>query len=311
MKDIDERLRTRANELIGLLTERSDWAAARRLAELMTELGYFPAVLQRPNRYVEGLRGRAVHRADTFEAVRYLEAHGAAILEEVTRFVEAGYADFSDVEEPLVERGGQWQELVFFEAGVRSGRAARRLPVTSAVLDGLPADVRAAGVVMLSRIAPNTHIVPHCGETNGRLRLHLGIKVPPDAMMRVGTETVRWQVGKCVVFDDSFEHEVWNLGDEDRIVLIVDLPHPDAPAQTASAVAASPALRRRVAGLMSDAHLAGLYLDVETDEPRLIPDTFLSGKLRRYLTELGAERVELDGDGQLRVASGTCGGAAA
>jgi aspartyl/asparaginyl beta-hydroxylase (cupin superfamily) len=29
------------------------------------------------------------------------------------------------------------------------------------------------------------------------------------------------------VFDDSFRHEAWNLSDRDRIVLIVDLWHPD------------------------------------------------------------------------------------
>jgi aspartate beta-hydroxylase len=29
------------------------------------------------------------------------------------------------------------------------------------------------------------------------------------------------------VFDDSFEHEAWNKGARERIVLIVDIWHPD------------------------------------------------------------------------------------
>jgi PhnB protein len=29
------------------------------------------------------------------------------------------------------------------------------------------------------------------------------------------------------VFDDNFEHEVWNLGDRPRVVLVVDMWHPD------------------------------------------------------------------------------------
>lgn len=34
--------------------------------------------------------------------------------------------------------------------------------------------------------------------------------------------------GKCLVFDDSFEHEAWNDdSDHSRIVLIVDVWHPD------------------------------------------------------------------------------------
>ena len=36
-----------------------------------------------------------------------------------------------------------------------------------------------------------------------------------------------WEEGKVIAFDDSFEHEVWHNGTELRLILIVDLPHPD------------------------------------------------------------------------------------
>ena len=45
--------------------------------------------------------------------------------------------------------------------------------------------------------------------------------------MRVGKETRRWQQGCAIVFDDLYEHEVWNRTGENRIVLIVDLWHPE------------------------------------------------------------------------------------
>ena len=32
---------------------------------------------------------------------------------------------------------------------------------------------------------------------------------------------------EAVVFDDSFEHEVWNLSEETRVVLLIDVWHPD------------------------------------------------------------------------------------
>ena len=52
--------------------------------------------------------------------------------------------------------------------------------------------------------------------------------------MKVGGETRRWQEGKCLVFDDSLEHEAWNLAPEPRIVLIIDFWHPDlTPAEIA------------------------------------------------------------------------------
>lgn len=36
-----------------------------------------------------------------------------------------------------------------------------------------------------------------------------------------------WEEGKVIVFDDSFEHEVWHDGSKLRLVLIVDIWHPE------------------------------------------------------------------------------------
>ena len=33
--------------------------------------------------------------------------------------------------------------------------------------------------------------------------------------------------GKCMVFDDSFEHEAWHKGETTRVVLVFDVWHPD------------------------------------------------------------------------------------
>ena len=45
--------------------------------------------------------------------------------------------------------------------------------------------------------------------------------------MRVGDETREWVDGQCLLFDDSFDHEVWHNGETDRIVLLIDLWHHD------------------------------------------------------------------------------------
>lgn len=66
----------------------------------------------------------------------------------------------------------------------------------------------ASSQVEFLTLAPGTKLKPHCGTTNRRLTLHLGVIVPEGPYMRVGNETRRWIEGKAVVFDDSFEHEV-------------------------------------------------------------------------------------------------------
>ena len=87
-------------------------------------------------------------------------------------------------------------------------------------------DIRNA---MFSILAPRMHIPPHRGPTNGIIRIHLGLIVPGGAdacRIRVGDQIFGWEEGKCVVFDDSFEHEVWNDTDHERVVLFFDVDRP-------------------------------------------------------------------------------------
>ena len=45
--------------------------------------------------------------------------------------------------------------------------------------------------------------------------------------MRVGDETVFLEQDKCIIFDDSFNHEAWHDGEHTRINLILDFWHPE------------------------------------------------------------------------------------
>ncbi len=44
--------------------------------------------------------------------------------------------------------------------------------------------------------------------------------------MQVGDSLVRWREGECLVFDDTYEHEVWNDTDTVRIVLLIQFKRP-------------------------------------------------------------------------------------
>jgi aspartate beta-hydroxylase len=65
----------------------------------------------------------------------------------------------------------------------------------------------------------------------------MGLRVPEGSGIRVGDSTRRWVEGEVVVFDDSFEHEAWNDGPGPRIVLVLDIWHPElnTPAKRAKA----------------------------------------------------------------------------
>ncbi len=40
--------------------------------------------------------------------------------------------------------------------------------------------------------------------------------------IRKVNETRTWPAGKCLIFDDPIEHEAWNHGDRNRIILLLD-----------------------------------------------------------------------------------------
>ena len=44
--------------------------------------------------------------------------------------------------------------------------------------------------------------------------------------MDVGNDRIYWEQGKVVMFDDTFEHEVCNNTDQERIVLLFDFDRP-------------------------------------------------------------------------------------
>jgi beta-hydroxylase len=82
---------------------------------------------------------------------------------------------------------------------------------------------------MFSILSPRKHILDHRGPYKGVLRYHLGLIVPrePEACrIRVGEDIRHWEAGKSMIFDDTFNHEVWNDTDETRVVLFLDVLRP-------------------------------------------------------------------------------------
>ena len=47
--------------------------------------------------------------------------------------------------------------------------------------------------------------------------------------MRVDDQIRQWEEGRCFVFDDTYDHEVWNKTDQERVVLLIDVDRPMRP----------------------------------------------------------------------------------
>lgn len=49
--------------------------------------------------------------------------------------------------------------------------------------------------------------------------------------MHVFFSSRTWEEGKVLIFDDSFEHEVWQDASSFRLIFIVDVWHPELTPQ--------------------------------------------------------------------------------
>jgi len=109
-----------------------------------------------------------------------------------------------------------------FALGEEIAPACEKCPETAKLLK----QIKGVSLAGFSRLAPGTHIEAHVGWAKSVYRLHLGLVVPPDCSLRVGEDTRDWEEGKCLIFDDTVEHEAWNHSDRTRGTLLLDFLRP-------------------------------------------------------------------------------------
>jgi beta-hydroxylase len=150
-----------------------------------------------------------------------LEAGWEAVRDELLRLGRESFMVFP--ERRLYEKG--WDVFSLYAFGRKMDKNCRLCPRTAELVEAIPGMTTAA----FSRMEPGTEIKPHVGYQDTVLRCHLALVVPPDGCaIRVGPETRGWQEGKCLVFDDTTDHEAWNRSDSVRVVLIIDFTKPGA-----------------------------------------------------------------------------------
>jgi len=134
-----------------------------------------------------------------------------------------------------------WTALDLYKDGVRQEAMAAHFPRTLEALDRAPLyglDEKPFEI-FFSLLKPGHHIKPHYGLSNHSLTVHLPIITPPNCSLIVNGEKRHWRPGKLVAFDDSFLHEAINGSDEERVVLIFSIWHPQLSAPEREAITRS------------------------------------------------------------------------
>ncbi|XP_076027550.1 aspartyl/asparaginyl beta-hydroxylase-like isoform X3 [Genypterus blacodes] len=211
--------------------------------ELGHQRGHFASVWQRSLYNVDGLKAQpwwTPKETGYTDLVKTLERNWRTIRDEALAVIDQKTGLFVPEEENLRERG-EWGQYTLWQQGKKVGNSCHNVPKTCALLERYTeATGCKRGQIKFSVMQPGTHVWPHTGPTNCRLRIHLGLVIPKTGCkIRCTNQTREWEEGKVLIFDDSFEHEVWQEAESYRLIFIVDAWHPELTAhqrQTLSAI---------------------------------------------------------------------------
>jgi len=109
-------------------------------------------------------------------------------------------------EKYLCKKG--WDVLGLYAFQNKFEKNCNLCPVTTSILEKIPGMCTS----MFSCLSPRSHIKPHVGYSaysEHILRCHLALIVPDGCALRANGKKYVWKPGKCMVFDDTYTHEVF------------------------------------------------------------------------------------------------------
>ncbi|KAG1680524.1 Aspartyl/asparaginyl beta-hydroxylase [Nymphon striatum] len=122
-----------------------------------------------------------------------LEKNWRVIRNEGLSLLHKDNSGFSPESEGLQDKG-EWKQFELFARGRRNDNNCIKAPKTCNLMMDILDAVRCTRCqIKFSVMFPGTHVWPHTGPTNCRLRAHLGLVVPPGPLIRVSNET------RCVI----------------------------------------------------------------------------------------------------------------
>jgi ornithine lipid ester-linked acyl 2-hydroxylase len=170
-----------------------------------------------------------VYNNSVFPWVKKIESEWLSIraeLDSIMKYREE-LPNFQDImiDVKAISKDDNWKTFFLAGYGKLSEQNCKRCPETTRIIKMIPGMKTA----FFSILSPNKHIPAHKGPFNGVLRYHLGLIVPEPkdkCRIRIDSEIRSWDEGKSIIFDDTYEHEIWNYTKGFRVVLFIDFVRP-------------------------------------------------------------------------------------
>ena len=171
----------------------------------------------------------AIFNPDDFPWVRNLEAEWIKIRGELDHVLEhpEKIPNFQDIskDQTNISKDDRWKTFFLYGYGYKMDQNCELCPETSRIVESIPGMMTA----FFSVLSPGKIIPLHRGPYKGLLRCHLALMVPEprqQCWIKVDDKVKTWEEGRCLVFDDTFKHQVHNNTDGTRVVLFLDIVRP-------------------------------------------------------------------------------------
>ncbi len=170
----------------------------------------------------------------TYPALRVIDRNYDVIRDELLAVLPRRegmprYHDVDDRQQSISEATpGNWRTLFLSAYGAGERLPNRDLcPRTVEVIESIPNLLQA----FFSILDPGKKVPAHRGPHFYYLRYHTAFVVPKEKppKIRVKDQFYTWKERESVLFDDSWNHEVFNESDDIRVVLVTDIIRPRPP----------------------------------------------------------------------------------
>lgn len=160
--------------------------------------------------------------------IKELENISLDIKREINAVLDQNSIKVSGYNHYLVEVP-DWDALYLHKDGKYISENKNLVPSTWSFMESYLSDWLCPLLEMHFSILKSGAKIPlHCDLWNFTINLHLGVEIPNgDCGIEVANEIRKWEEGKCLLFDYSFEHKAWNNTDSKRVCLLMDLWHPE------------------------------------------------------------------------------------
>ncbi len=162
-----------------------------------------------------------------FPALEIISNNWQLILEEIVDY-ERNFGKVRGLDTylpPSTSSEIAWSNIYLENFMWRFWNNRKYFPKTCNLLNAIP-DCTLAAISILS---PKSIIKPHYGDTNGIIRVHLGLSIPkpyPTCGIKVASEERGWKDGELTIFSEAHLHSTWNNSDDRRYLLVFDIVHP-------------------------------------------------------------------------------------